>query len=369
MKILLTGGGTGGHIFPLAAVAKRLREKIGSELELLYVGSGAPLEKEVMAHEGIRAKFVKSAKIRRYASLENFFDLWKLPVGFLQALWTLLFFMPDAVFSKGGYVSIPVVVAAWLYRIPVFIHESDAVPGMANQFLSKFAKRIGVAYPSAEEYFPKDKVAFVGNPIRNNIATGDGYALRQKLGFTESRKVILVLGGSQGSQAVNEAIVKILPKLLHRAQIIHQTGEQDFERVVHFAAEQGIKAGHEGYYPVKFLDEGFMRDAYALCDMVISRAGANTISEIAANSKPVILIPLEGSANDHQRMNAYALAKIGAAIVLEENNLGEHLFLEKVDLVLNDENLHASMAEKIRTFHHENATEKIANGVIELAAA
>ena len=369
MKILLTGGGTGGHIFPLVAVAKKMREKIGSELELMYVGSGAQLEKDVMAHENIQAKFVKSAKLRRYFSPENFLDLWKVPVGMIQALWILLIFMPDAVFSKGGYASIPVVLAAWIYRIPVFIHESDAVPGLANEFLAKFAKRIGVAYPSTEEFFPKDKTAFVGNPMRDNIATGDAYSLRSKLGFTQSRKTILVLGGSQGSKTVNDAIVKILPKLLHRAQIIHQTGEMDFERVVHFAAEEGIKAGHEGYYPVKFLDENFMRDAYALCDMVIGRAGANTIAEVAANGKPIILIPLEGSANDHQRMNAYDLAKIGGAIVLEENNLGENIFLEKVDLILNDENLSRSMSEKIKTFYHPNATEKIANAVIELAMA
>lgn len=369
MKILLTGGGTGGHIFPLVAVATKLREKVGSDLKLLYVGSGASLEREVMAREEIPAKFVKSAKIRRYFSLENLFDLWKLPIGFVQALWILLFFMPDAVFSKGGYVSIPVVIAAWFYRIPVFIHESDAIPGLANQLLAKFSKRIGVAYPSAEEFFPKERTAFVGNPMRESISTGDAYALRHKLGFTQSRKIILVLGGSQGSQTVNDAVVKNLPQILHRAQIIHQTGEQDFQRVLSFAAEQGVKAGHDGYYPVKFLDENFMRDAYALSDLVISRAGANTIAEIAANGKPAILIPLEGSANDHQRMNAYALAKIGAAIVLEENNLGEHIFLGKIDLVFEDENLRDAMKEKIKTFHHKNATEVITNGLIELAAA
>lgn len=369
MKILLTGGGTGGHIFPLVAVAKKMRAKIGSELELLYVGSGAILEKEVMAKEGIKAKFVKSAKLRRYFSLENIFDLWKMPVGFLQSLWLLLWFMPDAIFSKGGYVSVPVILVAWLYRIPVFIHESDAVPGMANQFLAKFAKRIGVAYPSAEQYFPKDKTAFVGNPMRENVTGGDGYALREKIGFTQSRKTILVLGGSQGSKTVNDMVVRNLPKLLRQAQIIHQTGERDYERVVHFAAEQGVKAGHEGYLPLKFLDEISLRDAYALCDMVISRAGANTIAEIAANAKPVILIPLEGSANDHQRMNAYSLAKIGAAIVLEENNLGEHILLQKIESILNDADLAVSMGQKIKTFHHESATEVIANAVIELAAA
>ncbi|HEX8974488.1 MAG TPA: undecaprenyldiphospho-muramoylpentapeptide beta-N-acetylglucosaminyltransferase [Patescibacteria group bacterium] len=366
MRIILAGGGTGGHLFPLIAVADKLKEKLGSEAELLYVGSGAEMEKSVMAEAGIPAKHVMSGKMRRYFSLQNFVDVFKIPIGFVQALWILLWNMPDVVFSKGGYASVPVVLAAWIYRIPILIHESDAIPGRANQFMAKYANRIAIAYPSAQDYFPQDKIALTGNPIRYQVTDGDPIMLRQEIGFSESRKTIMILGGSQGSQIINDAIVKILPDLLVHYQVLHQTGENNFESVVHFAAEQGAKIGHGGYWAAPFLNANKLRDAFAACDLVISRAGASFITEIAANGKPAILVPLEGSANDHQRMNAYALARIGAAIVLEETNLGKHMLMQNIEKILTDEDLQRQMSEKIKTFYHPSAADVIANGVIEL---
>jgi UDP-N-acetylglucosamine--N-acetylmuramyl-(pentapeptide) pyrophosphoryl-undecaprenol N-acetylglucosamine transferase len=366
MRILLTGGGSGGHIFPLVAVLRKLREKLGDEGEFLYVGSGAKIEKETMAEENIRAKYILAGKVRRYFSLLNFVDFFKAPIGFIQAPWILLSFMPDAIFSKGGYVSVPVVIAAWFYRIPVIIHESDATPGTANKLMGKFADRIAIAYPSAQNYFEPSKTALFGNPVRERINQGNKEDARKIFNFTESKPVILVLGGSQGSEIINEAIIRILPRLIQHAQIIHQTGENNYEKVVREAGEQGIKAGREGYFAAPFLDFEIIRQAYALADLVITRAGANIIAEIAANAKPTILIPLEGSAQDHQRMNAYALAEIGGALVLEESNLGENIFFEKVEKILFDEELKKNMSEKISAFYHPQAAENLANGVIEL---
>jgi len=254
MRIVLTGGGTGGHIFPLISVAKKLREKGGMDLELLYIGSGAQLEQEVMNQENIPTKFILSGKMRRYFSLQNFIDPFKTIIGFIQSLLILLWYMPEAVFSKGGYVAVPVVVAAWLYRIPVLIHESDAIPGSSNGMLAKFATRIAVAYPEAATYFEASKTAIYGNPVREDINRGNAEEARKTLGFTESKPVILVIGGSQGSEVINEAIARILPKMLMRAQIIHQTGEKNYEDAVHLAGEFGIKAGREGYQPMKFID-------------------------------------------------------------------------------------------------------------------
>jgi UDP-N-acetylglucosamine--N-acetylmuramyl-(pentapeptide) pyrophosphoryl-undecaprenol N-acetylglucosamine transferase len=367
MRIVLTGGGTGGHLFPLIAVKNKIREKIGPEAEFLYIGSGAEMEKNVMSQEGIPTKFVLSGKMRRYFSVENFTDIFRTPIGFLQSLWILFRFMPDAIFSKGGYVAVPVVLAAWIYRIPILIHESDSIPGTANQFLANFSSRIAVAYPSAIEYFAREKVALTGNPVRFQITQGDPIMMRTQLGFTSSKKTLLILGGSQGSQVMNEAIVRILPQLLRIFQIIHQTGEKNFDEVVSEAAQQGIKSGRDGYFVTPFLNANQLRDSFALSDLVISRAGANSVAEIAANGKPSILIPLEGSANNHQRMNAYELAKIGAAVVLDESNLGQHMFLEKIEKVFSDENLRGQMAAQIKTFYHPNAADTIANGVIELA--
>lgn len=369
MRIILTGGGTGGHLTPLVAVAEKLKAKLGPEANILYVGSGAKMEKDIMAENGIRAKFVVSGKMRRYFSIQNFFDLFKIPVGFLQSLWILLRFMPDVIFSKGGYVAVPIVLAAWIYRIPIMIHESDSAPGVANQFLSKFANRIAVAYPASEEYFPKEKTALVGNPIRFQVTEGDAHILRQELGFTESRKTILVLGGSQGSKVINDAIIKILPHLLQHFQIIHQTGIDNLESVKSEAAFMGVKAGHDGYAPFGFMNANKLRDSFALADLVISRAGATFITEIAANGKAAILIPLESSANDHQRMNAYALAHIGAADVLEEGNLGEHILIENIEKIMNDDALQQNMIKEIKTFYHPQAADVIANGIIELARA
>lgn len=368
MRIILTGGGTGGHLFPLIAVARKIKEKLGSDCEFLYVGSGAPLERAVMQEENIPAKFVMSGKMRRYASTLNIIDFFKLPIGFLQSLWLLLRYMPDVIFSKGGYVAVPVVLAAWIYRIPVLIHESDAIPGTSNRFLAKFVSRVVIAYPSAEEYFPTGKTALFGNPVREGILGGNPGMLRKQLGFTESKKTVLVLGGSQGSMTINKAIVEILPKLLHEVQVIHQTGEQNYESVVRGAAEQGIKSGHEGYAPVKFLNQQNMQDALELADLVISRAGANSIAEIAAHGKPSILVPLANSANDHQRMNAYSLAKVGGTLVLEESNLGEVMLLQKIEQILNDGDVSSTMSKQIVTFFHPRAAEAIANGVIELGA-
>lgn len=366
MRILLTGGGSGGHIFPLISVVRKIKEKLGPEAELLYIGSGVSIEKEVMQQEGIRAKYILAGKIRRYFSPLNFLDLFKTPIGLIQSLWILMAYMPDVVFSKGGYVSVPVVIASWIYRIPIIIHESDATPGTANKILEKFSDRVAIAYPGTQKYFESSKTAMFGNPVREGINQGSKEKAREVFGFTESRPVILVLGGSQGSEVINEAIVKILPRLMDNYQVIHQTGDRNYEEVVHLAAEQGFKAGREGYYPVSFMDLEMLKGAYALADLVVSRAGANIIAEIAANSKPTILIPLEHSAQDHQRMNAYELAKVGGALVLEESNLGENIFFEKIEKIMKDENLKKNMAEKINAFYHPEAADNIAEGVIEL---
>ena len=368
MKIVLTGGGTGGHLFPLIAVAKELRKILGAECDLLYIGNGGKIEEEAMAKEGITAKAVLSGKKRRYFSWQNFIDPFKVPIGIIQSLWILLLYMPDAVFSKGGHVSLPVVIAAWTYRIPVLIHESDAVPGSSNRFLAKFAKRIAVSYPSAKEYFPKEKVALTGNPIRPEISEGNAEAFKSQFALTGSKPILLVLGGSQGSQVINKAIVRILPKILPRMHVIHQTGNGNYDEVVHEAAQFGIKAGRDGYLPFGFIELDALKDAFAAANLVISRAGANSIAEIAANGKPAILVPLQGSANNHQVMNAYSLSRFGGAFVEEENNLGENIFFTNIIKISDDVNLQNLMAEKIRAFHHPEAANKIAEAIIEIAS-
>ncbi len=362
MRIVLAGGESGGHLTPLVAVAKKIREKV-PDVEFMFIGPKGKLEDEIMGRENIPIRNIMTGKLRRYFSFKNVVDFFRIPLGVLKSLWLLLVHMPDAIFSKGGSASFPVVMAGWLYRIPILIHESDSNPGLANSMLGKFATRVAVSYPEAEKYFPAAQVVLTGNPLRDNINKGSAENARKLLNFTESRKVIFVWGGSQGAKSINDKILRILPQLLHKFQVVHQTGENNFEEVRRVAGELGFKVGHDGYYAAPFFQEELV-DILAAADIVISRAGSTSIAEIAANKKPAIIIPLETSASDHQRMNAYSLARIGGCVVLEENNMGEHMLLEKIEELLENETLRSKLAENIGTFYHADATEKIADGIL-----
>ena len=362
MRIVLTGGGSGGHLTPLVAVAKKIREKV-PEVEFMFIGPDGKLEADIIGRENIPIRNIMTGKLRRYFSLKNIIDFFRIPLGIAKSLWLLLFFMPDAIFSKGGAASFPVVVAGWLYRIPILTHESDSNPGLANSMIGKFSNRVAVAYPETEKYFPAAQVVLTGNPLREDIARGDADKAKKLFSLTESKKLILVLGGSQGAASINDKILNILPELLHKYQIIHQVGEANFSEVERRAGEAGIKIGREGYHVVAFLKEEIL-DVLAAADLVISRAGATSIAEIAANKKPAIIIPLETSASDHQRMNAYSLARIGGCVVMEDNNMGEHMLLEKIDQIMNDELLRDKLAINIGTFYHPEAAGKIADGIL-----
>lgn len=362
MRIVLTGGGTGGHLFPLVTVAEKIKEK-KFDTEFLFIGPDGKMENEIMAKYKIPIKNIQVGKMRRYFSFINFVDFFKVIIGIFQSLWILLKYMPDAIFSKGGYASFPVVFVGWLYQIPILIHDSDATPGLANFILGKFADRVAVSYPEAEREFPADQVVLTGNPIRADITSGDAQRAREFFHLSPERKIIFVWGGSQGAKIINEKIVNLLPDLLKKYQIIHQTGENNFEEAKKRAGELGVKAGHEGYYPVAFIGDE-LKDILAVSDLVISRAGANSISEIAANSKPAIIIPIEKSANNHQRMNAYSVARTGGCIVLEENNLGENLLLNRINQVMDDNSLQAKLSENIKKFYHPDAAERLADGIL-----
>ncbi len=371
IHILLTGGGTGGHSFPLIAVARALREQNGSaDTVLRYIGPKSPMmakERAIFESEDIPTTFIFAGKMRRYMALQNFLDPFITIIGILQSLYLVLRYMPDVVFAKGGYGAVPVVLVAWLYRIPVMIHESDAVPGVANRIMGKFARRIGITYQHAQEFFSKRKVALIGIPVRATVASGDPERARQRFNVRTGRPVVFVIGGSQGARAINTAIITALPSLRKRVQIIHQTGEAHYESVVHAAAEEGFKAGRDGYTPKGFLSSEEMGDALSVADVVISRAGASAIAEIAAHGKATILVPLNLSANDHQRMNAYEIAKAGGAIVLEESNIGHSMLTETVFKILDDEVLRTKMEKSIAAFYHPLAADHIAQGLREMA--
>lgn len=366
-RVVLTGGVSGGHMFPLIAVAASLQKLFPGGIEFLFVGSRGNFESNEIAETGISMKYVLTGKWRRYFSVLNFVDCFKVPIGFIQALWHLFFFMPDAVFAKGGAASVPVVLAAWLYRIPILIHDSDAVAGRANRFLSHFAARIAIAYPSAHNFFPIEKTALTGNPVRQEILLGDARRGAAQYNFSLEKPIIFLFGGSLGAHALNMVLLRILPSLLEKnIQVLHQTGTQNYEAVVSAVEKFGLKIGESGYVPQAFFKVNELADALAAATIVLSRAGAGSIAELAATAKAAILVPLDSAANDEQKMNAYDVAAIGGALVLEEANLGEHILLEKIEELLADAELRKTMGEKLRAFFHPDAANTIAAGVYDL---
>lgn len=367
-RVVLTGGVSGGHIFPLLAVSRSLRKQFPGGIEFLFIGSKGRFESDAMAAEGIPASYVFTGKMRRYFSFLNFIDFFKVPIGIIQSLWKLFVFMPDVVFAKGGSASVPIVLAAWLYRIPIMIHDSDAVAGRANRFLSHFSDRIAIAYPSAHKFFPAEKTAMTGNPVREEFLQGNAERAATQFGLSTEKKTLLVWGGSQGATALNSILLLILPALLEKGiQVIHQTGIENYAAIEKAVTDYGIEiGGKSGYIAKDFFGPVDVADVLALSTLVLSRAGAGSIAEIAAAKKPSILVPLASAANDEQRMNAYDIAEIGGAVVLEESNLGEHLLLEKILRLMEDETLLHAMGEKIQAFYHPHAADVIASGLISL---
>ncbi len=368
IRIVLTGGVSGGHTFPLIAVAERIAVQTNNSTEFLFIGPKGRFGAEAMQERGIEVRLVATGKLRRYFSFQNFIDPFLIPLGIIQSLWHLYRFLPDAVFSKGGSASVPVVIAAWLYRIPVLIHDSDAVAGMANKFMGKLATKIAIAYPSAREFFPLEKVALTGNPVRTDILEGSRERGYQELGLDPDKKTLLVIGGSLGAMKLNEALLHILPELLQEnIQVVHQTGTEHLALIEKAVVSAGITpGGATGYVPRAFFPAELLGDVYALADLVISRAGAGSIAELAAHGKAVILIPLASAANDEQKKNAYAIAHIGGASVLEEPNLGEHLLLQEIQELLGDDTRRAQMGEAIKAFYHPEAADALATGVLSM---
>ena len=328
MKILFTGGGSGGHVYPLIAIVREMRriyapteETAKSALEFYYLGPKDDFVRSMLSHEDFTTKAIFSGKIRRYFSFQNFTDiLFKIPLGFLQALFLIIKIKPSLVFSKGGSGSISVAFAAKVLGVPLFLHESDSYPGLSNQKASKWAKKIFVSFPKTEYFDPK-QVIVTGNPIRKEILDGDKKIAGDIFGLEFSKPIILIVGGSQGAEAINDFILESLNQLLKNYELIHVTGRENFDSV---KAESQVvieKDLEKYYHPLAFLDEEKTKHAYKASDLIISRSGSAAIFEIAAVGKPSILIPLPSSAQNHQAKNAYAYAESGAAEIIEQDNL------------------------------------------------
>lgn len=366
MKVLFTGGGTGGHVLPIVAIAREIRRIYPkNDLQFLYLGPSDEFSNILLAQEDFKIETIVSGKLRRYFSLENFIDiLFKIPFGIIQSFFMILSLKPDLVFSKGGSGSISVTFAAKLLRIPIFVHESDVVPGLSNQRTSKWAKKTFISFEKTE-YFDPNKTTWTGNPIRKEILDGDKQRAGELFNLTFEKPIIFVMGGSQGAEAINDFILGLINDLLKDYEIIHVAGRENVKGARNEAQVMMDKTLDKYYHAVGFLDEEKMRHAYKAADLIISRSGSGSIFEIAAVGKPSILIPLPSAAGDHQSKNAYAYAQTGAAEVLEQQNLTRNFFMDKIKLLfLHPERLQ-EMSQAALGFSKPLAARAVAREILE----
>ena len=332
-RIILTGGGTAGHVTPNIALLPRLKEL---NYDVHYIGSYNGIEKTLMEACNVPYYGISSGKLRRYFDLKNFSDPFKVLKGFSEASKLLKKLKPDVVFSKGGFVSVPVVIAAKQLRIPVIIHESDMTPGLANKLSIPAASKVCCNFPETISHLPKGKAVLSGSPIRQELLTGDRTKALQFTGLSGTKPVLLIIGGSLGSVVVNEAVRSILPKLLKKFEIIHLCGKGKLDQTL---------TALNGYVQYEYISDE-LKDLFALSDIVISRAGANSICEFLALRKPALLIPLSAAASrGDQILNAHSFEKQGYASVLEEEQLkGDSLYEALISLWENRESYVNAMA-------------------------
>ncbi len=371
MKILFTGGGTGGHIFPLIAVLKEIKKISSKEpISFFYIGPKDNFQ-NYLFREGVKIKNINTGKVRRYPGAKSFFQnfvdiFFRIPFGTFQAFWHIFALNPDLIFSKGGFGSVPAVIAGWILRVPIFLQESDVSAGAANRFLSRFSVEIFTAFPVKKiTGIPAKKMISTGNPIRTKILQADKKQAKKDLKLFGGKPVILILGGSQGAQRINDRILEILPEFLKDFEVIHQCGSRNFNEI---KAEIKVitPKGLEKYYHLyPFLDDKNLANAYAAADVVVSRAGAGAIFEIAAMGLPSILIPLPESARKHQLKNAYCYAETGASIVIEETNFMPHFFLGKLKNLFSNPKKIEEMKHEAKAFSRPKAAQVIAEYIIE----
>ncbi|MDD4803935.1 MAG: UDP-N-acetylglucosamine--N-acetylmuramyl-(pentapeptide) pyrophosphoryl-undecaprenol N-acetylglucosamine transferase [Candidatus Pacebacteria bacterium] len=371
MKILLTGGGTGGHFYPLIAVAEEINKIVKEEKLLpvqLYYMSDSPHDPNMLLENNIEFLKISAGKMRRYFSILNVFDFFRTISGVISALVKIFDLYPDVIFSKGAYSSFPVLVAAKLLRIPLFIHESDSVPGRTNLWAGKFAKRIAVSYPEATRFFDQSKVAFTGNPIRSNIELPQTKAnAKQFLNLKEDIPTVLILGGSLGARIINEHILDILPQLVEKYYVIHQTGKNNIKEVTGIAdVVLANSKNKDRYRPFDYLDNLNMSMTSGASDLVISRAGS-AIFEIASWGLPSIIIPITDSNGDHQRKNAYYYSRTsGGSIIIEEANLSPNILLSEINRLIDNKELLKKMADGAKGFIKTDAAKIIAKEILNL---
>ena len=364
MRIVFVGGASGGHFYPLMAVAEELQTR--NHVPKMYYFGPSPYKKELLASYGITYIYCPAGKLRRYFSIQNFFDIFRSFFGVFVALWKLYVIYPDVIFSKGSYTAVPTLVAARLLRIPVVIHESDSKPGLANKIARKFARYVGIAYDDVAQFFPPEKTALVGIPLRREIraTTADPFT---PLGIPNDLPLIYVTGGSQGAERINNIILQTLTDLLPHYRIFHQVGDDNAYELS--LSAQTLLAGsplQKNYYVVGSVPGATVSLLLDAATLVITRAGSTTLFEIAAHNKPSIIIPIPEEVSHDQRSNAYAYARGGAAVVIEEKNVTSHLLIEEIRSIINNPERYQAMSASAKAQAMPDAATKVADILLSI---
>ena len=372
MRIALTGGGTGGHFYPLIAVAEAIQdiaiERTLIEPELYYIGP-SPFDMAAMQERDILFMRSPAAGLRRSSSMWNVFGLittaWAVFLSTLQ-LYSLY---PDVIFSTGGHAAFPTLYAARLLRIPCVIYDADAKPGRVSLWSSKFARSIGVAHPEAAAQFPakvRDRIARVGHPIRKSIEQPSSEGGYEFLKLDRTVPTIFIIGGSQGARAINEVVIDMLPDLVESYNVIHQAGATNIDEITAISKVVLKNSAYtERYRPFGLLNALALRMAAGISTIVISRAGSGSIFEIAAWGLPAILVPIPLDVSHDQTENAFSYARAGAAVVIEQRNLAPHILRAEIDRIVSDPERRVEMSKAAHTFARPEAAHKIATILIE----
>jgi len=353
-RIILSGGGTGGSVSPLLAVAEEIKKK-NPKTQFLFIGTkkGVP-EKELAQMRHFPYQGIFSGKLRRYFSFKNIIDPFFIFLGFIQSFFILLKFKPKAIFSAGSFVAVPLSLAARILRIPVYIHQQDIVPGLANKIITPLAEKITISFKKSLNDFPKDKTIFTGNPVRSSILLGDKKRAIKRFNLKQKLSTLLIMGGGTGAKKINELIFKIIPELAEFCQIIHITGKNKQKEL----KQENLILNR--YHQIDFLTRE-LPDVYQIADLVVSRAGLGSLTELSALGKPSIIIPIP---NSHQEINASYFKEQESIVVLEQKEITSELLLKTIKELIENQKELKRLEKNILKMSNKKASEKIAEIIL-----
>jgi UDP-N-acetylglucosamine--N-acetylmuramyl-(pentapeptide) pyrophosphoryl-undecaprenol N-acetylglucosamine transferase len=357
MRILVAGGGTGGHVVPALAVSEELKRR---GAEVLFVGSRRADDRVLVKAAGLRFRAISAGRLHRYLTPRLLIEPFQALAGYWQAARLIRQFRPDVVFAKGGYVALPVMRAARRRKIPIVIHESDARPGLSNRIGARWAAAIAVSWPTEVMQWEAPRpLIYTGNPIRPEITRGKAERARKRFNLKPNLPMLLVVGGSQGSRAINRVVGRSLPKLLDELQVVHGVGDRLASEVAE--ATKGLPRDLVVRYHTRGYFGEAVADLYAAADLVVSRAGAGGLTEIAANGKPAIIIPLPSAASGHQEANAAVFEKAKAAVVLDQDRLTVAEFVRTVKRLIHDPTKRSRMGRQAKQMVQVDAAKRVAD--------